>query len=73
MLSSDKEDDDSSICAVGFSSSPEPTSPLSAIMGRTKDSSPLAIGFSDSEKSSPAITLQTIGMKINKKLTITIV
>ncbi|CAB4031641.1 Hypothetical predicted protein [Paramuricea clavata] len=64
MLSSpDKEDDDSSICAIGFSSSPEPISPTGSLLSRllssketgTEASSPLAIGFSDSEKSSPAI------------------
>ena len=51
---SDKDDDDSSVCAIGFVSSPETISPSSSLLsGKTDSSLPMEIGFSDDEKSSP--------------------
>ena len=56
-----------------FSSPPEPTSPAaSTLLRKTEDSSPLAIRFSDSEKSSPAVFLQTTGMLITNPRIITV-
>jgi hypothetical protein len=67
MSLSDEEDENSSICAIGFSSSSEPNTPTtpSVRLKILEDSSPSAVGFSsDSEKLSPAVLLQIIGKEI---------